>query len=170
MNVRQGHDYQRKVYDRTHKGFGCPYCPNKKVLSGFNDIATTNPELLKEWDYEKNDVSPTELSRGSGKKVWFKCKVGHSYQTTVPNKLKGCGCTFCNSRNVLKGFNDIGTTDPHMLKVWDDNHYSPFELSRKSSRTISCKCPSCGHRWTTKVHNLTNQRKCPGCKKDLLDL
>ena len=25
---------------------GCPYCKNKKVLIGFNDIATTNPLLM----------------------------------------------------------------------------------------------------------------------------
>ena len=38
------------------KGTGCPYCAGQKVLEGYNDLATTNPELLEEWDYQKNTI------------------------------------------------------------------------------------------------------------------
>lgn len=31
-------------------------------LQGFNDLATVNPAIAKEWDYEKNDeLSPEKL-------------------------------------------------------------------------------------------------------------
>ena len=37
-----------------------PYCTNHLTLTGFNDIATTNPDLISEWDYEKNKhIYPT---------------------------------------------------------------------------------------------------------------
>ena len=49
----------------------CPICSGNKVLAGFNDLATTNPELLDEWDYEKNTVKPTEVSKGSHIIVWI---------------------------------------------------------------------------------------------------
>ena len=167
---KKGHSYFTSPNRKTSKNAKCPYCSGQRVLAGFNDIATTNPELLKEWDYKKNTIKPTEISKGSGKKIWLKCENGHSYETTVPSRLAGHKCNYCSNNRVLKGFNDIATTDPDMLKVWNDNVYSPYELSRKSSKIISCKCPSCNYEWTTKVYNLTNQRKCPGCKKDLLDL
>lgn len=169
---KNGHSYPATPNQRVSKGSGCPYCstPVKKVLAGFNDLATTNPELLLIWDYSKNKIKPTEISKGSGKTVYLICDKGHSYPTTIPNYLKGSRCTYCGGSRVLKGFNDIATTDPELLKVWNDDKYSPYELSRKSGRTISCHCPSCGHSWSTKVYNLTNRKKCPGCKKSLSEL
>ena len=45
-------------------------------------LAEHNPELLKEWDYEKNNelgLTPETISYGSAKKVWWICPKGHSY-------------------------------------------------------------------------------------------
>ena len=42
----------------------------KKVSIGVDDLATTNPEILKEWNYEKNDILPTSVTKGSSRKVW----------------------------------------------------------------------------------------------------
>lgn len=41
--------WQSQVKERR----GCPYCSGFKALLGFNDIGTTNPELLSEWDWKK---------------------------------------------------------------------------------------------------------------------
>lgn len=41
-----------------------------KLIVGVNDLATTNPELAKEWNYAKNEgLKPTEISAGSGLKL-----------------------------------------------------------------------------------------------------
>ena len=45
------------------RGQDCPFCANQKVWRGFNDLATTNPELAKEadgWD-------PTTVIAGTAK-------------------------------------------------------------------------------------------------------
>ena len=60
------------------------------------------PELCKEWDYEKNEFPPSQIMKGSTKKVWWKCKkCGHRWQAT-PNSRTGnkTGCPNCykNSR------------------------------------------------------------------------
>ena len=34
----------------------------REVLAGYNDLATTDSQLLSEWDYEKNKWKPTEVS------------------------------------------------------------------------------------------------------------
>ncbi len=46
----------------------------KKVVVGVNDIKTTHPNLLDEWDYEKNNklrIFPEKVSHGSHEKVWW---------------------------------------------------------------------------------------------------
>ncbi len=91
-----GHSWQAEITDRVH-GNGCPFCSGRKTLKGFNDLATVRPELLLEWDYEKNDIDPTSLSPSNEKKVWWKCFRGHSYLSAVYNRAAGKGCPFCIS-------------------------------------------------------------------------
>ena len=76
---------------------GCPYCSNKKLLSGYNDLATTHPEIAKEWDYNKNNgITPSDVMAGSNiKKYWFICPNGHSYSATLLNRKNGQGCPEC---------------------------------------------------------------------------
>jgi hypothetical protein len=35
------HSWDAPIFTRT-KGVGCPYCANRKVLAGFNDLATVD--------------------------------------------------------------------------------------------------------------------------------
>ena len=61
-----------------------------------NSLVEFFPELLEEWDYEKNIISPKKLSYGSARKVWWRCKEGHSWQAT-PNSRTNMksGCPSC---------------------------------------------------------------------------
>ena len=36
----KGHSYRAVIAQRVQRGDGCPYCANRKVLPGFNDLAT----------------------------------------------------------------------------------------------------------------------------------
>ena len=66
-----GHEWQAVISSR-YKGNNCPFCSGKKLLVGYNDLATKNPELAKEWHPTKNgDLKPTDVVYGSGKKVWW---------------------------------------------------------------------------------------------------
>ena len=93
----RGHRWKVSPNHRI-RGTGCPYCANKKVLAGFNDLETRNPELLVEWDFEKNDdvLKPCECNYLSNRKVWWKCTEGHSWKTAVSDRTRtGRGCPFC---------------------------------------------------------------------------
>ncbi len=91
-------EWQAKVANRAILGRGCPYCSNQKIRIGRNDLATTHPQLATEWDYEKNDKSPQEVTYGSGKKFWWKCPLGHSYQASPLHRTIGStNCPICNS-------------------------------------------------------------------------
>ena len=94
----KGHNFETKVANRTLLNRGCPYCSNQKLLEGYNDFATIHPELLEEWDYEKNgDLKPNQVMSGSKTKVWWKCKYGHSYQADLNHKTStnATGCPRC---------------------------------------------------------------------------
>lgn len=93
-----GHEWQSVVSARN-KGGGCPYCSNEKLLTGFNDLATKYPELIKEWDYEDNDVMPNEIFPGTHKKVWWICPFGHKYKNFPYNRIKNIGCPICDKEN-----------------------------------------------------------------------
>ncbi len=75
----------------------------EKVLEGFNDLKTVSPDLLREWDYGKNDINgifPNEVSTGSKKKVFWKCKNGHEWNAEIGHRSQGRGCPICARRRV----------------------------------------------------------------------
>jgi len=98
-----GHEWKASVLSRTH-GNGCPYCASNIVLVGFNDLATKRPDLIKEWNYEKNiNILPTQFTQCSGKKVWWKClKCGNEWVSTISNRFNGCGCPRCSKSQLEK--------------------------------------------------------------------
>ncbi len=92
-------EWQANVYDRTALNHNCPYLSGKQTWKGFNDLETLNPELAKEWNYEKNyPLKPSDVTLGSNKKVWWKCKTcGHEWLATVSSRtFKMTGCAECS--------------------------------------------------------------------------
>ena len=97
--------YEADVNKRTgKKPTGCPYCSGRKILRGYNDLATRYPTIVEEWDYEKNIILPTAIGSGSNRKVWWKCKkCGREWEAT-PNKRVGRnqGCPYCRKKKDTK--------------------------------------------------------------------
>ena len=96
----------KSVINARVKGTVCPVCAEREVLAGYNDLATTDSQLLSEWDYEQNKLKPTQVSRTSAKRAWWKCSLGHSWKAKISDRtiLKG-KCTVCESqyRSVFPG-------------------------------------------------------------------
>lgn len=93
----KGHSYPAAPTNRVHQKSGCPYCANKKVLAGFNDLATIRPDLLELWDYDNNTIQPTEVTAVSGKEVNWKCPKGHRWPASIAHIAYGRRCPICNS-------------------------------------------------------------------------
>lgn len=145
------------------QGKGCPYCANKKAWQGFNDLESLNPEFLKEWDYEKNDVLPSEVTRKCNKKVWWKCKEGHEWQAVIASRYNA-GCPICGNKQVLVGYNDLETTHPELVKEWDyeKNDVLPTQVVHGSDGFYWWKC-AYGHSWRAKITNRVHGTNCPKC-------
>ena len=168
----EGHRWETMIFSRTILGHNCPYCENKKVIAGYNDLASTDSDVLSRWNYEKNtDISPTEITKSSHKLVWWKCEQGHSWQQRVDvitsdTTIKS-GCPYCYGKKVEKGFNDLLFLEPKVAKEWcyELNGYGPDEITAGSKKMVWWKC-ELGHTWKTPPYSRTGKGKtgCPYCK------
>ncbi len=166
----KGHEWQVAISTRTIDGNGCPICVNQQVLVGYNDLATTNPKLLEEWDYEKNNklgIHPNEVTCGSGKKVWWKCSKGHTWQDAVYHRNEGRKCPFCSMNRVWTGFNDLATLRPDLANEWSykkNGNFLPSMVLCSYSKKVWWKCKTCGHEWNISVRNRSHDGTgCPKC-------
>lgn len=134
-----------------------------------NSIQTIAPNLVKEWDYQKNGtLTPSMVTSGSDKKVWWICTQGHSYKASISSRIRGRGCSVCSGKKVLIGFNDIATTHPNVAEQWCDdlNDIKPTSVSAGSTKKVWWQCNVCGHRWESRVYNrCLNKSGCPECAK-----
>ncbi len=162
---KNGHEWQASIADR-HSGRGCPYCAGKKVLKGFNDLQTVNPNLATEWHHEKNNgLTPADVTPNSHKTVWWKCNEGHEWQAIIGNRHKGNGCPYCAGQKVLKGTNDLQTVNPTLANEWNygkNKELTPADVLPNSNKKIWWKC-SKGHEWQAKIQDRNKGKGCPYC-------
>lgn len=89
-----GHSYTMRI-ERRASGYNCKLCSSRKLVTGVNDLATTQPILLREYHPTLNSKLPTEIF-GSNTKLWWQCiAAGHRYSQTVPHRLESRGCPEC---------------------------------------------------------------------------
>lgn len=152
-----GHSYLMAVGNRTGQGQNCPVCAGKQALSGFNDLATTNPDVAAqafEWD-------PTTVTAGSKKKRKWKCEFGHVWEAVVLNRARGSGCGVCGNRILEPGVNDLMSLFPEIAAQADG--WNPEEKLSGSNERLIWKCGK-GHSWESTIVNRTfNNTGCPIC-------
>jgi len=94
------HVWHTTIYNRYYNNSGCPYCAGK-LPTEENNLLINNPELCKEWNYDKNDKRPEEYTPMCRENVWWKCSDSnckHEWKSIICNrngKLKS-GCPKCN--------------------------------------------------------------------------
>lgn len=146
---------------------GCPHCANRKVLVGYNDFATTCPKEASEWDYEKNGkLLPTDFTKGSETRAWFKCEKGHSWRVRIAERGRGNGCPYCANQKILIGYNDLNTLKPELVKEWDFDKnvgISPEQYTYGTTKRVWWKCNDCGHSWLASINSRAKGGGCPKC-------
>lgn len=162
----KGHSYHSSPGSRS-RGCGCIYCAGKKVLKGFNDFQSQHPELMPQWDWERNPgIRPDEIVCSYQKKVWWKDGLGHSWKATTANRVHGNGCPYCSGKSVLKGFNDLETKRPDLIQEWDIRKNFPLKpdmVSAGSNRSVWWIC-RLGHSFKSMVSARAGKNTgCPYC-------
>jgi DNA-directed RNA polymerase subunit RPC12/RpoP len=160
-----GHIWQSTVWNRT-KGSGCPYCSGRDAIKGINDLATVNPALALEWDYDRNPgIMPETVKPMSSLKVWWICKEGHSWLADIADRSCGYGCPYCSGRIVLPGINDLATKNPLLAAEWDyerNGDLRPDQVKSGSALKVWWRCGK-GHVWQAVIYSRNYGSGCPYC-------
>ena len=83
------------------------------LIRGKTDLKARHPALAEEWDGIKNGrLTSEEVQPGSTKKVWWRCRKGHSWQAAVYSRTAGTGCPYCAGNRLLPGVNDLASVAP----------------------------------------------------------
>ena len=167
---KNDHKWETTVNNRTSKnGTGCPYCSNRKVLVGFNDLASVYPTLTTEWDQEMNGKNtPQNIVFGSNKKFWWKCKMNHRWEATIPTRAKGHNCPYCSGRYPTDD-NNLQIKAPLLAQEWHptkNGDLTPSMISPYSMKKVWWRCER-GHEWQASVSNRFQGRKCAQCSAEL---
>lgn len=112
-----GHEFEDSFNNIYKRGFRCPYCESVKVLQGFNDFATLEPEYAKDYDETLNGNTASDVLINN-RPAYFKCKNGHSFKRPVIQHIKSNGvCPICNGTFLQKGTNDLATVYPEVIPL-----------------------------------------------------
>lgn len=162
-----GHKWEVSISARD-SGNNCPYCSGRYACYD-NCLATINPELAKEWDYEKNGkLTPYDVTPGSSKKVYWVCSKNgnHRWMATVASRNSGIGCPYCSGRMVTDK-NRLSIINPTLAGEWHptkNGKLTPYDVTVSSGKKVWWKCKN-GHEWLARICSRNNGNGCPYCNK-----
>ena len=164
----EGHSYKATIANRTGLNRGCPFCAGRYVIKGKTDLLTLNPKLAEEWDYEKNDIHPSEITANNPRKVWWKGKCGHSWQASVNSRNRGNSCPIC-AHITIDNTTCLATVNPELARRWHPNKngtLTPHDVFPYSTKKVWWVCEK-GHEFMSTVANQNSSFSCSQCSKEL---
>jgi len=131
----KGHEWDATIYNRNNE-HGCPYCTNQRILKGFNDMWTTNPELASLLANPEDGYRYTE-SGSSYSTDWICSQCGEMLKNKTISQIKnkGLSCLLCSDGRSLpeKVFsNFLNKICPHFHNdtsfEWSENKRYDFYI------------------------------------------
>ena len=161
----KGHEWEAPVYRRSY-GSKCPVCSQRKVLPGYNDLATMYPEVAMKWNCEKNgSLIPTEVLGRSNKKVWWLCERGHEWEASINITTSGKWCPYCAGK-AIPGATDLATLRPDIALEWHptlNGKKTSDQFMVSSNKKVWWLCEQ-GHEWEAMIASRTQGEGCPYCE------
>lgn len=134
-----------------------------------NNLSNSHNKILGEWDYKKNNLHPSKISYGSNKKVWWKCKNGHEWETTIASRtILNHGCPYCVNKKIDEN-NCLATLCPYLIKEWHPkNVIDPYTIGTGFTKKVWWICSVCKYEWEARVNFRTGagvikSTGCPNC-------
>jgi DNA-directed RNA polymerase subunit RPC12/RpoP len=94
----------------------------------------------------------------------YECVTCGDTRIKTEDEIKNNGCGVCSGRIVLKGYNDIWTTNPEFgIKLW--NPEDGYKFTCGSNQKTDFRCLECGYKIKNKtIHKIFKQgASCPRC-------
>lgn len=154
-----GFQWANRMKNRFRGRRECPAC------EGF---ATRYPELLGDWDPEKNKADPITIRPHSSVKIFWKCAAcRYEWSASLHNRTShATGCPKCAGR-IATDERNFAKSYPDLLSEWDfdRNELLPTNLTPKSSsHNLFWICGTCKSSWQATILNRVNGGTgCPVC-------
>jgi len=104
------HEFRKQLIEFKYKDTWCPYCNSYKLCEDEKckncfEKSFASHEKAKYWS-SKNDISPRQITRGSGKKYLFVCENNHEFMKRIGHITDICEswCPFCYNKTEQKVF------------------------------------------------------------------
>ena len=146
----------------------------KKLIPGTNDLATLNPVLASQWDYNSNiNLEPTMVSAGSSKKVGWICEKGHTWYATIASRNAGSGCPVC-ARNIqrktlkthlVEKTGSLNARNRALASEWHPTKNGALlpSMVNPNSHEVVWWLGKCSHEWTASINARNAGHGCPYC-------
>ncbi|MFJ4221863.1 zinc-ribbon domain-containing protein [Curtobacterium luteum] len=161
----RGHDFDTRV-SIIARGDGCPFCRGLRILSGFNDLATLNPDAAAQWHPTRNGTTtPSEVGIGSDFAAWWRCRHGHEWRIAVKVR-RNHGCPVCANVRIDPDVNSLRVTQPALVAEWHPTmnvRYTPDTIGAGSGRKVWWLCAR-GHHFDQTVISRVQGSGCRYCR------
>ena len=158
-------EYSAKIQNRQVGDDVCPYCQGKKAWKGFNDLTTTDPELVAEWS-NNNPLSPDHYLRTMWfVALWICPRCGGEYSKQIREREVGDdACPYCKGKRILDGYNDFATLHPDLLSEWSVAENTllgirPNAVLDTNMFKIWWKCQDCNHKYYMSIKDRLMKQK-----------
>jgi len=103
-----------------------------------------------------NQISITK-NKSKQKGYDYQCLVcGNIDSINEYNLKRGTGCSVCSGKKVLRGYNDLWTTHPHIAEMLK-NKEKGFFLNSGSNKTEIFICPNCSYEKSIHIYSIVKQ-------------
>lgn len=158
-----GHIWRTRIRNRAINGNGCSYCSGR-FTSPERSLAVLYPDVAAEWHPTKNgDLRPENVGPFSNKKAWWKCKLGHEWETFIARRTRER--TKCKECRLIA--RSLKYTHPHLAAEWHPKRNLPLTVTAVSygmSKAVWWKCKE-GHVWSARIIGRAKENsECPKCR------
>ena len=172
------HEFETSLRCIVQSGRWCPYCSNQKLCDDNNCQicfikSFSSYKKAKYWS-KRNDSSPRQVSKSTGKSFWFDCKCGHEFNSSlnsITREPNGSWCPYCcyppnklcKDENCKQCFNKSFASH-EKRKFWSDkNNLQPIHVFKSSWKNIIFNCEN-GHEFKAVLSSITSGQWCPYCR------
>lgn len=135
-----------------------------QASSNYN-LFVLNPNLVKEWHPTRNaGIKPSDVTPGSGKKIWWICSEGHEWKAVVYSRSRGSGCPFCSNSKSANDI-DVSVSNTTFKKEWHptaNGNADPASWTIRAPGKVWWICDK-GHEWKATFKARINGNHCPIC-------
>lgn len=167
----RGHRFKKRIQAFTKY----PICKECNLIDK-RSIPNARPEMLEYWDYDRNVLSPYEVSPYSKEDAFWKCKrCGYEWTQKIASRSSASKgkCPSCdmsrvvNPGQVMNG--NFREANPEAAKLWIDEMnegMTPDNMPSKSAKKVYMRCMNNPqHIYQRKIYEISSMPpySCPEC-------